>query len=178
MPRALALLIDSSYVGIRKSHRRPGRIRAIGASCSSPDLWNEVHCDDDFQVAPTGPLPWFAYGVLNRRMGNEAIDPPGANPLPWHGGQVEQGSLESSWQTGIPVRGLEHPVAQSAGGEIERILDEVGLGSYHLRGEGCFRQVAAGRLCRVQALGRLAAGNGRLPGLAQCDPFYSDGVDN
>jgi hypothetical protein len=23
-------------------------MRAISAFCSSPDLWNEVHCDDEF----------------------------------------------------------------------------------------------------------------------------------
>jgi hypothetical protein len=48
VPCALVMLVHSSYVGSRKSHRRPERTRAIGASCSSPDLWNEVHCDEDF----------------------------------------------------------------------------------------------------------------------------------
>src|SRR5437016_2008219 len=49
MPRALAMLVHSSYVGSRKSHRRPELTRAIGASSSSPDLWNEVHRDEDLQ---------------------------------------------------------------------------------------------------------------------------------
>ena len=48
-PLALAMLVDSSYVGSRKSHLHLRHMRPVGVSCTCPDLWNEVHCDDDFR---------------------------------------------------------------------------------------------------------------------------------
>ena len=54
-------------------------------------------------------LPWFAHGVLNRRLGNEAIDPAGANTLPWRRRQVEQGRGKSLLRVGIAVHAIQIP---------------------------------------------------------------------
>ena len=123
----------------------------------------------------SGPLPWFALGALDRGLANQAIDPPGANALPRRRHHVEHGHGQGSFGRTLaagPGHRLNEPVAERADGEIERVLDNVGLGPNDVRRGRHFRQVAVSRQRRMETLGCLAAGNRPLQRQAQRLPLH------
>jgi hypothetical protein len=57
MVTTLVTRLDEGYVGRRKSRCRPGGRTAIGAYCSTPNLWCEVHHDADIQASGSTSQP-------------------------------------------------------------------------------------------------------------------------